>query len=174
MVGIILIVVGLIFIAAGVFAGGLIGGIMGAVSSVPEASDVAGGMMGSMSTIFLVAFGGVGVLMVIFGVLSLRRGRRQVQQHQLILANGIQTEGRVTFVDRNYSVTVNNRPIYSIVEYTYTDGSGVAHTNRIDQVNTESVIRAGIEVGSTIQIKYLMEDPSQSTIVPGSAAQAAT
>ncbi len=173
MTGIILIVTGVIFIGAGLFAGGLINTILGTVGAVPEAADAMGGMANGMSTIFTVAFGGVGVLMVLGGLFSLLRGRKAGQQHQAILASGVQTEGQVTFVDKNYSVLINNAPVYSIVEYTYTDGSGMQHTNRIDRVSTESVIRSGIAVGSTIQVKYLMEDPSKSTIVPGSATQTA-
>lgn len=158
MVGFILIIMGVIFIAAGVFAGNIIN----------QAAASVGGL-GDMSNIFTIAFGGVGALLVLFGFLSVLRGRRAVQVHKEVLANGIDAKGTVTYVDKNYRVLINNRPVYSIVEYKYHDASGMEYVNRIDQVSTESVIRSGIQVGSTINIRYLPDNPEKSTIVPMSA-----
>ncbi len=163
MVGIILIIMGVIFIAAGIFAGGAISGIGSSVSG--SGVDVSG-ITGGASSIFTIAFGGVGLLLVVFGSISLFRSRKASAMHQQIMATGMDAQGQVTYVDRNYRVLINNAPIYSIVEYTYQVG-GMQYANRIDKVSTESVVRAGIQVGSTIPIKYLPEDPSKSTIAAG-------
>lgn len=156
---IILLVMGVIFIAAGLFAGGV---ISSATSVVPGEFQE---MMGGFQNIFTYIFVGVGGLMAFFGLIGLLRGRRSSQNTKRVLAEGVDSTGRITFVDRNYSVQVNNRPIYSIVEYTYTDGLGTEYVNRITNANTEQVIRSGWQVGSTISIRYLQDDPSQSAIV---------
>ena len=59
---------------------------------------------------------------------------------------------------------MNNRPIYSIVEYKYQDEFGNEYVNRVENVKTDEVIRNKVEVGSTIRIKYLPEDPGQSVM----------
>ncbi len=159
MVGIILLVMGVIFMGAGLFAGNMIGGMMG---SVPGSAQ---GIMGMSQTIFTVAFVGVGALLAFFGLISLMRSRRSSAMAQKVLANGIPGEAKITFVDRNYGVLINNRPIYSIVEYVYADGLGNQYSNRMNNVSSELVIRAGWQVGTSIPIKYLSEDPTQSAIV---------
>ena len=79
-----------------------------------------------------------------------------------IMETGISTTAQVTFVDRNYRVLINNRPVYSIVEYVYQDDLGNKYSKRIDRVSSEAVIRNQIAVGSTVDIKYSSTDPSQS------------
>lgn len=159
MVGIILIVMGVIFIGAGIFASGSIGGMMGSVPAVASQT------MQFSQNIFLFAFVGVGALLVFFGLISLLRSRKSSQLTQLVMANGVPGQGKITFVDRNYGLLVNNRPVYSIVEYTYSDGLGNQYSNRVNNANSDYVIRAGWQVGTSVPIKYLTEDPSKSTIV---------
>jgi len=159
MTGIIFLIVGMVFIGAGVFAGSMMGGAM---ESAPEAAQET---MQIAQSIFTYSFAGVGALMSFFGVISLIRGGRSSKMTQKVLQEGTEGQGVITFVDRNYRVKINNNPIYSIVEYTYTDGMGNQYVNRIDNANTEFVIRAGWQVGVTIPIKYLSEDPQQSAII---------
>jgi hypothetical protein len=159
MTGIILLIMGVVFIGAGLFAGNTIGGMTG---SIPGAAQET---MGLAQNIFTYTFVGVGALLSFFGVVSLVRGGRSSKITQKVLQEGVEGQGTITFVDRNYRVQINNRPIYSIVEYSYTDGVGNPYVNRIENANTEFVIRAGWQVGTIIPIKYLMENPQQSAIV---------
>ena len=85
--------------------------------------------------------------------------------NNVILQTGIDAQATVTFVDKNYSFLVNNKPIYSIVEYEYVDKNGVKHTRRIDNLNSDLVIRKKIEVGNTIKIRYSQTDYSQSIML---------
>lgn len=120
-------------------------------------------------TIVLTIFSGVGLLLAAGGglwvILAIIAGRRNRAKAMMIYERGIQTKGTVTFVDRNFSVLINNRPIYSIVEFTFTDMSGVEHVSRKPNTDSELVIRNQVEVGSQIDIKYLAEDPSQNIIM---------
>jgi len=159
MAGIILLIMGIIFIGAGLFAGQMIGSMMG------SAPDLAQEAMGMSQNLFTYIFVGVGAVMAFFGVISLLRGGRKSQMNKKILQEGVEGQGTITFVDRNYRVQINNRPIYSIVEYSYSDGLGNQYVNRIDNANTEFVIRAGWQVGTVVPIKYLSENPQQSTLV---------
>ncbi len=151
--GFIMILMGVIFIAAGLFAGNTMNSAFSGVVDV-----------GSVGSIFTLVFGGVGALLVVLGGISVFRGRKAGQLHEQILETGMEAAGEVTYVDKNYRVLVNNAPIYSIVEYKYRDSSGMEYTSRMDRVSTESVVRSGIAVGSQIKVMYLPEDPSKSTI----------
>lgn len=159
MAGIILLLMGVVFIGAGLLSGNVIGGMM---NSAPEMAQESIGMA---QNIFTYTFVGVGALMSFFGVISLIRGGRSSQMTKKVLEQGVEGQGTITFVDRNYQVRINGRPIYSIVEYTYTDSMGTQYVNRINDANTEFVIRAGWQTGVTIPIKYLSEDPQQSAII---------
>lgn len=161
MAGIMLLVMGIIVIGAGIFAGNAIGSMM---STAP---GMAQGALQSSQNIFTYVLVGIGALMSFFGLISLIRGGRSARMTQQVLANGVPGEGKITFVDRNYRLLVNNRPVYSIVEYVYSDGLGNQFMNRVNNANTEQVIRAGWQVGSSVPIKYLSEDPSKSAIVMG-------
>ena len=159
---IISLVVGVILIGTGIVVYTVIGSAFTGVSSVmPSSMDglqfwlqygISGGLIG------------VGTIMTISGMLGFVRGTKQAKQTSHITQTGAPTEAAVTFVDKNYGLLVNNRPIYSIVEYAYQDDLGNEYANRIENVNTDSVIRNKIEVGSKIKIKYLPSDPSQSAV----------
>lgn len=159
--GIIWLVAGIIFIGAGVFVYFVTGTVF---DSMPPEVDL-GGMQALFQYGMGGLFAGIGVIMALGGVLGIARGSQKAKLAAQIAQVGTETEGTVTFVDRNYSLLVNNQPIYSIVEYTYKDGFGNEHTNRIENVSTEHVIRNKIEVGGKVRIKYLPGDPSKSGMI---------
>jgi hypothetical protein len=108
---------------------------------------------------------GLGAFFIIGGLRAGARAARQKEQDLHIMQTGVETEGTVTFVDKNYYILVNKNPIYSIVEYTYKSSSGNQHTNRLDMLSSEQVIRKQIQVGTKIRIKYAAEDSSKSIII---------
>jgi hypothetical protein len=114
--------------------------------------------------IILGILGGIGSLLIIAGFIGMLRGSMNKQKQNHILTDGIDAEGTVNFVDKNFSILVNHTPIYSIVEYSYTDHSGNPHTRRVTNVNSELVIRKQVVVGSKIRIKYSAENPAESVM----------
>ncbi len=118
--------------------------------------------------------GGVGILLL---VVSLIRGRSASKRAMEIFQRGTLTTGQVTFVDKDYSVLVNNAPVFSIVEFTFQDSRGDTHTVRKTGVNSELVIRNRVTVGGSVAIKYLPENPGSNililqdpSVVPGGQA----
>jgi hypothetical protein len=109
--------------------------------------------------------GGLGLIFVLGGVYGMVRGSQQAKRNQYLTQNGIAAEGTVTFVDKNYYTLVNNRPIYSIVEYTYLDKAGNQHTRRVDNLSSDVVIRNQVQVGGKVTIKYSQENPGESVIL---------
>jgi len=109
--------------------------------------------------------GGLGALFFLGGLKGLATNAKQRKLAARLMRTGLDAEGTVTFVDKNWAIKVNQRPIYSIVEYTYQDSSGTEHTRRVDKLNSELVIRKQIQVGSKIPVKYAPEDPSKSVMV---------
>lgn len=121
----------------------------------------------TIGTVKFYLCGGLGLLGGLFSLLGLRgmiKESNQAKRIQYILQNGLETQGLVVFVDKNYTLLMNNRPIYSIVEYNYQDKAGNQYTRRINNMNSEMVIRMNIIVGSTVKIKYLSENPSESAL----------
>lgn len=108
---------------------------------------------------------GLGLLFIVIGLIGRGRAAKHQKQINHILQTGIAAEGTVTFVDRNYSILVNKRPVYSILEYTYQDLTGNQHTRRIDTMPSDYVIRKNIQVGAKVAIKYANEDSSKSAIL---------
>jgi hypothetical protein len=160
---IILLIMGIVFLATGIFTYFVINTAFGSIPA--EANELGLGQMESLFQFGISAvFGGLGALLTLFGALGLIRGSKKAKQDNLIAQTGLEKEATVTFVDKNYNLLVNNRPIYSIVEYKYQDDFGNEYTNRVKNANTNDVIRQKIEVGSTIRIKYLPHDPAQSVI----------
>lgn len=112
--------------------------------------------------------GGVAILGAVFIVLAVFSGKKhaaQMQRNLYITQHGIDTQGTVTFVDKNFALLVNNTPIYSILEYTYQDNAGNSHVRRIPNFNSAVLIRKQIQVGSVVSIKYLAENPQESVIM---------
>ena len=158
---IILLIMGIIFLAVGIFTYFVIDTAFGSIPA--EASDLGLGQMENIFQVgFSAVFGCIGGLMTLFGLLGLVRGSKRAKQENHIAQTGVEAEANVTFVDRNYGMLVNNRPIYSIVEYAYQDGMGNEFVGRMETVSTDTVIRNNIVVGSKIRIKYLPEDPGKS------------
>lgn len=108
---------------------------------------------------------GLGLIFTLAGMRGRSRDAKHQKQIQHIIQTGIAVDGTATFVDRNYSILINKRPIYSIVEYTYKDRSGTQYSRRVETIPSDFVIRNKIEVGGKVSVKYLSEDPSQSTIL---------
>lgn len=107
----------------------------------------------------------LGLLFCGIGLVGYFRGAAASKQHAFIAQTGIEKEATVTFVDKNYSLLLNQKPIYTIVEYKFKDDAGVEHVRRIDNVPSDYAIRRKIEVGGTVKIKYLREDPNQSVML---------
>ena len=131
--------------------------------SLPEEGKDVVGQLGPMLQI---GVGGVlglfGVIFVVIGVVGIGRGAVRRRTQKAIATSGKITEAEVTFVDKNYHMLVNNKPLYSIVEYKYRDSSGNEYVGKANNVNSDQVIRRQIGVGSRIQIRYSEDDPSQS------------
>lgn len=109
--------------------------------------------------------GGIGLLFTYLGLTGRSRDAKQQKQNLLITQTGVETDGTVLFVDKNYSILLNKKPIYSIVEYKYQDSFGTEHIRKVNNIPSDLVIRNKIEVGGTVKIKYLNEDPKQSVIL---------
>jgi len=150
---------GLVFMGAGLLCWVVIGSAMGEV----PAGDVPSLMV--MRYIMAGSFGGVGLLAFIPGVFAFRSGRKEASYRREALENGVDSTGKITYLSPNYRITVNERPIFTIIEYIYQDSLGYEFTDRINNANSEKVIRAGWQVGSEIPIKYLSAEPEKSAIV---------
>ena len=108
----------------------------------------------------------VGLVLFLTGRASDRKFlREKTQKAENLLENGLQARGRVTFVDKNYSVLLNEKPIYSIVEFTFEDHMGRPHISRKDNVDSDLVIRAQIIVGSQWDVKYLANNPDENALL---------
>jgi hypothetical protein len=112
---------------------------------------------------------GVGLFLFITGKISDRKlgilMAQKAQKAEDIANNGIPARGRVTFVDKNYSLLLNEKPIYSIVEFTYEDHLGRPHIGRKENVDSDLVIRAQIAVGSEVDIKYMAANPDENALL---------
>jgi hypothetical protein len=167
MKSIILLIVGIILIGTGVSAFFIIGVVFESVSieALESLPFDLGGLKNLLRYVVVGVVGGLGVIFILIGLIGLTRRSKKRKQSSQILQTGADAEATVTFVDKNYSYLVNRRPIYSIVEYTYKDTSGKKYTNRIENVNSEKVVRNKIQVGTKIAIKYSTENPNESVIV---------
>lgn len=78
--------------------------------------------------------------------------------------DAVETEGVITALQRDFTVFINHRPIYGMLEYRYRDRSGAWRTRRIERLNVELAQRAGWDVGASIRVRYRASDPGQSVI----------
>lgn len=151
-----LILFGLIFFLAG-------GGI-GFISDILSGN----GLVGPAGLVHA-TFGGVGLIILVIGLIititSIIRRKKKKALAMLIYEQGTPAEGTITFVDKNYSILVNQKPIYSIVEFKFRDSSGQERVSRKNDVNSDLVIRLQLQVGSKVQVKYLSEDPSKNILL---------
>ena len=119
-----------------------------------------------MDFVYVMPFGAV--LLIIGAILYLaakREAKKQEVRAVNIYENGIPGRGRVTFVDKNYNLLVNNKPVYSIVEFTFEDHQGRPHIGRKENVDSDLVIRAQIAVGSQVDIKYMASNPDENALL---------
>lgn len=167
MKGVVFLVVGVILlVTAGIVFAALGGGNVGV--SVNGVRLSAASAQQTMQVVRYAVSGFLGVLGVLFalgGMVAMGRSSATRKRQLQIIQTGVEAEGTVTFVDRNFRILVNRTPIYSIVEYTYQDRSGRSHTRRVDQVPSDLVIRKQIQVGSKIPVKFAAENPQESVMV---------
>jgi len=124
-------------------------------------------------------FGFVGLIILLVGLVILLRSRASIKTQKALAMKiyelGVAAEGTVTFVDKNYSLLVNQKPIYTIVEFKFEDRYGKEHISRKANVESDLVIRLKLEVGSKVQLKYMNDNPDQNILMlpdPQKAAQA--
>lgn len=165
MTGIILLLVGVIMMGVGVVVYRAIGGAgVEGISGLPEGIEPEKAVQILQYGISGLV-GGLGVIFTLGGIRSLARSAKRKNLAARLMSTGADAVGTVTFVDKNWSVQVNNRPIYSIVEYTFQDSSGNEYSRRIKNLNSDYVVRNQVRVGSKIAVKYDPRDPSQNVMV---------
>lgn len=146
-----------------VFFGVLWTGILLAVhfarpAAVPAEAAVPLQIMTAVGAVVLA----IGVLLLVTGLVRARKLREKALK---IFRRGTEAKGKVTFVDKNYGLLVNNKPIYSIIEFTFQDAAGRVYTARKANVESDLVIRCGIQVGSEVDLKYLPENPGDNVLL---------
>lgn len=116
-----------------------------------------------------VLFIGPGLASLVAGVILLILGlaarKKKIAAANEVIDHGVPAHARVTFVDKNYAVTINEKPIYSIVEFEFTDSFGRVFTGRKENVDSDLVIRAQVAVGSEVEIKYLPSNPQENILL---------
>ncbi len=152
------------FIGAGIFTYIMLGTVPWAESGLSD--EFIMGIRYGFPGVFLLAGG----LFVISAVRSLLGAVQNREMADKLLERGIETTGQVTFIDRNWSIRVNERPIYSIIEYVF-EANGQQYTRRKTDAPTETVIRSGLAVGQSVPVFYLPEDPDQNMLLIGSQEQ---
>lgn len=85
-------------------------------------------------------------------------------RHPTKREDAVETEGVITALHRDFTVFINHRPIYGMLEYRYRDRSGAWRTRRIERLNVELAQPAGWDVGASIRVRYRASDPGQSVI----------
>ncbi len=118
--------------------------------------------------VFLILVGVFGLLGISFFLAALAANRisaQRVKRRQAILTHGIETTGVITYLDRNFSLRLNGRFPYSIVEYRFTDADGHEQVVTDRRVSAEQAIRQSWQVGTPLLVRYLRNSPKQSTIV---------
>jgi len=155
MIGGFLILFGFIF-----FCVGGIPLIIAAVSGRP--------LLAGQNIVFFI-FGLVGLIILLIGLVILLRSRASIKTQKALAMKiyelGVAAEGTVTFVDKNYSLLVNQKPIYTIVEFKFEDRYGKEHVSRKANVESDLAIRLKLEVGSKVQLKYMNDDPDQNILM---------
>lgn len=103
-----------------------------------------------------------GIILLVIGLSKRKKNKDKAEE---IYRDGIPARARVTFVDKNYNVLVNEKPIYSIVEYEFSDSFGRTYTGRKENADSDLVIRNQITVGSEVDIKYLAANPDETVLI---------
>lgn len=114
-------------------------------------------------------FGALSVVIMGIGITLSIREKRLARKNQALamdlMTNGMPAKARITFVDKNYSVLFNQKPVYSIVEYTFSDHTGRQYICKKDTVDSDSVIRSQIRVGDEVDLKYSPLDPNLNMLL---------
>lgn len=110
-----------------------------------------------------------GFILYLVGKAQIRGYQRKVKEitamRERLEQNGDRTVGRVTYVDNNYGLLVNNAPVYSIIEFQFTDYYGKTHSGKKLDVPSDLVIRQQITVGDEITVVYDRDNPASTKIV---------
>lgn len=115
--------------------------------------------------VFWIAIGIMLVVGVILWITGNVKGKETQELAMKIFKEGILTKGNVTFVDKNYSLEVNQKPIYSIVEVVFNDEMGREYVSRKENIESDLVIRSQVVIGSEIDMKYLRDDPTKNVFL---------
>ena len=115
--------------------------------------------------VFWIAIGIMLVVGIILWLTGNLKGKETQALAMKIFKEGILTRGKVTFVDKNYSLLVNEKPIYSIVEVVFNDEMGREHVSRKENIESDLVIRSQVVIGSEIDMKYLREEPDKNVFL---------
>ncbi|MCJ7524205.1 MAG: hypothetical protein MUP71_03160 [Candidatus Aminicenantes bacterium] len=142
----------------------LVGGGVSLVNSL-----LSGNLQVGLANLNQVVFGGLGLIFMIIGAILFIRSRVQGNKNKAlaekIFAMGVPAEATITFIDKNYNMLVNNKPIYSIVEFKFRDSSGSERLGRKNNVSSDLAIRLNFKVGAKVQIKYMNENPDQNILI---------
>lgn len=163
MKAVIFLVVGIVTIAVGTIVYFATNNAGGAYAQSAAAS--VGVNLGLTMLIPSIVCWALGGMFTLFGIIGLLGGAARQGDLKEIAASGIQAPARITYLDRNYTLLLNNRPVYSIVEYVFRDTLGREFVRRADNIKTDTVIRQGWQVGSNIQVRYLPANPMKSGIL---------
>jgi hypothetical protein len=116
-------------------------------------------------TLLGVIFGSLGLFFLVVAIILRQVFAQRARDKQQIIDGGVDATGVVTFLDRNYSVRMNGRPPYFILEYKYADAFGGEHVATDRWADANQVIRRGLQVGSEIQVRYLPKSPEKIAVV---------
>lgn len=147
-VGIIFTIMGAIFtvVGIGITMGFYIHGGTMTVNGVPTYYEP--GTMGMGAALFLAIFGGIGLIFVALGIIFLVISIRRIKTIERLKNDGVYVNARISAVERNLSVKINNRhPYYVLCEYEDIY-SGSIHEFRSDNIlnNPGDVVGTNITV----------------------------
>ena len=134
-------------------------------ASTGQATNINSQSMARFTQLF--ASGLPGIMGIIFFIAGFKHRSRDLREKKLrehILLTGISAKAKITYIDKNWTIRINKRYIYSIVEYTYKDKVGKEYTMRFNNISSELAVRKGLQVGGSLPIKYDSMDASKSAI----------
>jgi len=111
----------------------------------------------------------VGFILFLVGKAQIRGYQRKAEiisdNRERLERQGDRTVARVTYVDKNYGLLVNNAPVYSIIEYQFTDYYGKLVTAKKLDVPSELVVRQQITVGDEVSVMYDRKNPAVNQLL---------
>lgn len=103
------------------------------------------------------------VVMLIGGLLWYRSWYlRKVRRHEALINFGMTAEGQITRIAPNALFNINNRAIYTIVHYSFTDMHGTTHQTK-QNWPTEQV--AALKNGQPMTVYYDLNQPRENTLM---------